>query len=94
MNDHIRLVGRVIQVSRTGWGFISSKDIPFTRIFFHWSAIRQDSLPFLKFKTGMMVEFTPIQIPGKGYRAMHIRVIERPVEGNERDEPNLPTLQE
>ena len=69
--------GRIIKISNAGWGFISSKDIQFTRIFFHWTALRQDSIPFLELKTGMTVEFTPIQIPGKGYRAVHVRVIER-----------------
>lgn len=78
-----KVVGRVIKVSKKGWGFISSKEIEFTRIFFHWTALRQDTIPFLELKTGMIVEFTPIQIPGKGYRAIHVRVIERPIERKE-----------
>jgi cold shock CspA family protein len=74
-----KVVGRIIKVSKAGWGFISSKDIEFTRIFFHWTALRQDTVPFLELKTGMIVEFTPLQIPGKGYRAVHVRVIEKQV---------------
>jgi cold shock CspA family protein len=81
-----KVVGRVIKVSKDGWGFISSKEIQFTRIFFHWTALKQDTVPFLELKTGMMVEFTPIQVPGKGYRAIHVRVIE--TEKNDKDTPN------
>ena len=78
-DNTVKAVGRVIKVSKEGWGFISSKEIQFTRIFFHWTALKQDTVPFLELKTGMMVEFTPIQIPGKGYRAIHVRVIEKEV---------------
>ena len=76
--DETRAVGKIIKVHKTGWGFISSRDIEFTRIFFHWTALRQDTLRFLELRTGMWVEFTPLDIPGKGYRAMHLRVVERP----------------
>jgi cold shock CspA family protein len=72
-----KIVGRIIKVSKGGWGFISSRDIEFTRIFFHWTALKQDTLPFLELHTGMMVEFVPVQIPGKGWRAIHVTVLER-----------------
>jgi cold shock CspA family protein len=71
-----RVTGKIIKLSSTGWGFISSKEIPFTRIFFHWTALRQDTLLFPKLEKGMVVEFTPLQLEGRGYRAMHIRVLE------------------
>lgn len=71
-----RIVGRIIKVSAAGWGFISSKDIEFTRIFFHWTALRQDTLGFKELKTGMGCEFTPVQIPGKGWRAIQVRIVE------------------
>lgn len=86
-----KAVGRLIKVSKEGWGFISSKEIQFTRIFFHWTALKQDTLPFLELKTGMTVEFTPIQIPGKGYRAIHVRVIDKKESDNE---PEVSTLQQ
>jgi cold shock CspA family protein len=97
MEHEIKLVvGRVIKVHKTGWGFISSKDIQFTRIFFHWTALRQDTVKFPELKTGMYVEFTPLEIPGKGVRAVHVRVIEKPasmkVETNE--ENSVPALSE
>lgn len=72
-----RVVGRIIKVHKAGWGFISSREIEFTRIFFHWTALKQDTLSFPELKSGMMVEFTPLQIPGKGWRAVHVKVLER-----------------
>lgn len=73
-----KIVGRIIKVSKEGWGFISSKDIQFTRIFFHWTALQQDTATFLELRTGMIVEFVPVQIPGKGWRAVHIKILETP----------------
>ena len=83
MTSEIRAVGRVIKVSKQGWGFISSRDIEFTRIFFHWTALRQDTISFLELKTGMIVEFTPVKVEGKGYRAVHIKVIDKKEKPNE-----------
>ena len=78
MNE-TRVTGRIIKVSDNGWGFISSKEIRFTRIFFHWTALRQDTLKFTELKTGMIVEFTPVEVQGKGVRAVHVRVMPTPV---------------
>lgn len=78
MDNETKAVGKIIKVHKTGWGFISSRDIEFTRIFFHWTALKQDTLRFPELRTGMYVEFTALEIPGKGYRAMNIRVVERP----------------
>jgi len=75
--DKKRIVGRIIKLSPDGWGFISSKEIQFTRIFFHWTALEQDTLHFSKLKPKMEVEFKPVEIEGKGWRAIKIRVIEK-----------------
>lgn len=83
MNEDIKIIGRIIQISRQGYGFISSKDIEFTRIFFHWTQLTQDTLPFLSLRVGMMVEFTPLRTPDKGWRAMRVRVLEREEKNNE-----------
>lgn len=72
-----RVVGRIIKVNKMGWGFISSREIEFTRIFFHWTALKQDTLRFPELKAGMHVEFTPFEVPGKGVRAVHVRVVEK-----------------
>lgn len=69
-----RVVGKIIKVSEDGWGFISSKEIKFTRIFFHWTSLRQDTLRFLELKQGMKVSFTPIEVQDKGFRAIKIKV--------------------
>lgn len=71
-----RVVGKIIKVSDEGWGFISSKDIKFTRIFFHWTSLKQDTLRFTDLKTAMKVEFTPVEVEGKGVRAIKIRVLQ------------------
>jgi cold shock CspA family protein len=73
--DEIRIKGKIIKVSESGWGFISSKDIKFTRIFFHWTSLKQDTLKFTELKNGMRVEFTPIEVEGKGWRAIKISVL-------------------
>jgi len=70
-----RVKGKIIKVSEQGWGFISSKDIKFTRIFFHWTSLKQDTLKFQELKNGMKVEFTPVEVENKGWRAIKIRVI-------------------
>lgn len=69
-----RVVGKIIKVSEEGWGFISSKEIKYTRIFFHWTSLKQDTLNFTQLKNGMKVEFTPVEVEGKGWRAIKIRV--------------------
>lgn len=73
--DEKRVVGKIIKVSDEGWGFISSKEIKFTRIFFHWTSLRQDTMKFTELKNGMRVEFTPVEVEGKGWRAIKIRVV-------------------
>lgn len=91
----VKATGRIIKVSKAGWGFISSKEIEFTRIFFHWTALRQDTATFLELRTGMKVEFTPLQIPGKGWRAVHVRVLEIKEEpSNVSERIDVPPLQE
>lgn len=71
-----RVQGKIIKVSSDGWGFISSKDIKFTRIFFHWTSLRQDTLKFTDLRNGMKVEFTPVEVENKGWRAIKIKVVD------------------
>lgn len=59
-----------------GFGFISSKAIPFKRIFFHWQDLRNDTLDFTRLRKGMSVNFKPIFREDKeSYRAIQIRVL-------------------
>lgn len=83
MTELRKAQGRIIKISKDGWGFISSKEIEFTRIFFHWTSLVQDTLRFPELKAGMRVEFTPTEIPGKGWRAIHIKIVEREKPVNE-----------
>ena len=72
-----RIIGKVVRVDKKGYGFIISKDIPFTRIFFHWTSLIQETIKFTELKKGDEVEFTPIEYGDKGYRAIKIDVLER-----------------
>lgn len=71
-----RIIGKIIKLSPKGWGFIVSKDIPFTRIFFHWTSLLQETSHFTELKKGDEVEFAPIQDPIKGWKAIKIDVLE------------------
>jgi cold shock CspA family protein len=73
-----RVQGKIIKVSDEGWGFISSKEIKFTRIFFHWTSLKQETLKFQELRNGMRVEFTPVEVEGKGWRA--IKIVVTPIE--------------
>jgi len=90
MQTENKLTGKIIRVNKEGWGFISSKEIAFTRIFFHWTALRQDTVTFPELRPGMWVEFTPLQFEGRGYRAVHIRVIEKPAHQESESEDGIP----
>lgn len=74
-SEEKRITGKIIYVSKDGWGFISSKEIPFTRIFFHWTSLIQDTLNFTKLIKGMEVEFVPQETENKGIRAIKINII-------------------
>jgi cold shock CspA family protein len=71
-----RILGKLIKVSNEGYGFISSKEIPFTRIFFHWTSLKSDTLKFTDLKAGMKVSFVAFEVEDKGYRAIKIKVEE------------------
>jgi len=70
-----RVNGVIIHVDKKeGYAFITSKDIPFTRIFMHWQGLLQDTLKFLELEKGMKVEFTPVIVDGKD-RAIKVKVV-------------------
>lgn len=83
--DDRRVTGKIIKVSDEGWGFISSKEIKFTRIFFHWTSLKQGTKRFTELKNGMKVEFTPVEVEEKGWRAIKIIVL---------DTESIPTITE
>jgi cold shock CspA family protein len=69
-----RVFGKIIKVSATGYGFISSKDIPFTRIFFHWTSLKSDTINFKDLRSGMRVSFICFEVEDRGWRAIKIKV--------------------
>ena len=77
-----RIVGKIIMLNPKGYGFIISNDLPFERVFFHWSALKQETKRFKDLKKNDVVEFTPIDYVDKetkkvkGFRALKIVVLE------------------
>lgn len=71
-----RVRGKITRVDPRGFGFITSKDIPYTRIFFHWSGLLQSTRNFKDLEKGLYVEFNPFLIEGQGYRALRIEVVD------------------
>lgn len=69
------VIGKINFISEEGWFFIISRDVPFERIFGHWTALTGDTLNFKELEEGMKVEFIPIKVPDKGWRAIKIKVI-------------------
>lgn len=70
-----KIEGKILAVRDDGFGFISSKEIPFEKIFFHWSALKQNTKKFLDLKVGDKVRFTPVKLIDRGWRAHGIEVI-------------------
>lgn len=69
------ITGKIIFISEEGWGHIITKDIPFEKVFFHWTALRNDTLRFKDIEEGMKVEFISFEHPEKGWRAINIKVM-------------------
>lgn len=75
-NKPSRVIGRITHINEDrGYGFITSQEIKFTKIFFHWSALERDTLNFTKLRKGMKVEFEPKEYADTGFRAIRIRVL-------------------
>jgi cold shock CspA family protein len=78
MTEGKEATGRIVKVNEKGYGFIISPDIKFTRIFFHWTSLVQDTLRFDQLKKGMFCKFTPKTVEGKGVRAIRIKIVSAP----------------
>lgn len=87
MNTDRPTIGRIWKVSEKGWGFVISQEIPFTKIFFHWTYLIRDTLKFPEIQKGMMVEFTPVDRGENGIHAIKIRVLEPNEVPSEDEEP-------
>lgn len=71
--------GKIIKLG-SGWGFISSTNIPYTRIFFHWTNLVQDTLKFPELRKNMKVSFILTYKEGRDYSAVRVRVDESELE--------------
>jgi cold shock CspA family protein len=72
-----QITGKITKLHERGWGFITSQEKKFTRIFFHWSALEQDTLNFTQLRVGMRVTFYLKEFPDRGFRAVKMRVLPR-----------------
>lgn len=81
-----RIQGKIIRVDQKGYGFIISNELPFERIFFHWSSLKNNTLRFPELRKGMTVEFVArdqgIDEEGnrKGYKAIRIVVVDKTID--------------
>lgn len=69
-----------VKKKKGGFGFIASTALPYERIFFHWSGLRQDTFRFPQLEKKMKVEFIleysePSDEHEGGYRAIKIKVL-------------------
>lgn len=79
MNTNPRIRGKITKVNKEkGYGFITSKEKPFVKIFFYWEELKPTSKPFLELEKHMEVEFDLINWRDSGqWRAIRIEVIEK-----------------
>jgi cold shock CspA family protein len=59
-----------------GYGFIVSPQLPYERIFFHWSGLQQQTLRFPQLKRRMRVELQLQHDPIDGFKGIKIKVLE------------------
>lgn len=72
-----RIEGKIIVVNKRGFGFISSKEVPYTRIYFHWTNLVPQTINFAEIKRSDPVDFI-LEKKGDGtYKAIKIDVLER-----------------
>jgi cold shock CspA family protein len=74
-NETQRYKGKIIFLSDKGWGFISTPEIAFTRIFFHWTGLNP-KVNYKNLNKGANVEFNVKEYEDKGLRAIKIEVIQ------------------
>ena len=73
-----KLEGKIIKLMtegpKRGYGFITSDQREYVKFFFHWSALRQETLNFKDLTVGMKVKFVEAKTE-RGNRAVQIEVI-------------------
>lgn len=71
------MTGRIFAINKRGYGFIMSEEIPFKRIFFHWTALAAGT-EFTDLQRKDIVEFETKESPVGGLNAIKVKFIERP----------------
>lgn len=74
-----RIQGKIYHINRNGYGFISTEEMKFTRIFFHWQSLKNTTKKFTELKRGMLVEFELLDRGEQGWAAIKIEVIDEPL---------------
>lgn len=72
-----RVEGKIIAVNKRGFGFISSKEIPYTRIYFHWTNLLPQTINFADLKRSDPVDFICEKKPDGTYRAVKVDILEK-----------------
>lgn len=87
-----RIQGKIIRVDPRGFGFMTSEELPFERIFWHWTSLQLNTLKFPAVKRGMKVEFVARhqgqdhEGKDRGYKAIRIEVIDQNIDLSGMDE--------
>jgi hypothetical protein len=72
-----RIEGKVILINKRGYGFISSIEIPYTRIYFHWTNLVPQTINFAEIRRGDPVDFVLEKKDDGTYKAIKVDVLER-----------------
>lgn len=76
-NMNTRIQGKIKQLnSKKGYGFITSLELPFEKIYFYWEWLNQNTKRFPELKEGDVVTFELVKREN-GYQAYHIDVLNR-----------------
>ena len=75
VNEDKRLVGKIILLNKRGYGFISSMEVPFTRIYFHWTNLIPQTINFAELKRGDEVDFVLVKREDGTYKAIKVDVL-------------------
>lgn len=72
--------GRIYHLNK-GWGLISAdegqdNELDYERIFFHWTGLENRKPNFKELSVGDKVRFECFDIPEKGWRAIHIVIVD------------------
>ena len=68
-----RIVGRISHLNKRGWGVLISEELPFQKIFFHWTNLDK-SIDFRTLSKKTKLSFVPVTSERGGYKAIHIKL--------------------